>query len=359
MKIDQWPIVVYPVMRIGHRSETTVRPRLVLSTSAIPARTIRLRATDQVGMRARLDVPHSLDCLAAAQGGVFTRPQVLRYGGTQPLINRMLRTRSWIRIAQGVYTAEPGVSFDALCHAGLLLAGPGSIIGGLASGHLYGVVPPPPRITVWGDRSRTLGPWQFRRSGLLDGVGSPLRLRAEDALLDSCGESPPGEVLDLLIRGLRRQVSTPARLRERAEERGSLRHRRLVLSLLPDIEKGVESTLEHQFLHRVQRAHLLPEGERQVSLSSGTRSDVLIHDYGVVIELDGRRGHEGDDKWRDYERDNRHLVQGLATLRFGWHDVVLRPCRVAAMVADVIAQHGWPGVRGGGGLRRCGSRCTA
>lgn len=309
-------------------------------------------------MKARTAVPSSLDSVASTQGGVFSRPQVFEFGGTQSLINRMLRTHSWIRIAQGIYTAAPSVSFEALCHGGLLLAGPGSVIGGLAAGHLHGVVPAPSRITVWGERSRTFGPWRFRRSDA-EGVGSPRRLRAEDAILDACAESLPRGVLDVLILGLRHQLTTPARLRERAEELGSLRNRRLILNLLPDLAKGVESTLEHHFLHQVQRAHLLPEGTRQQSVSAGTRSDVLLEEYQLLIELDGRRGHEGDDKWRDYERDNRHLLQGLATMRFGWHDVVLQACQVAGMIADVIRQRGWPGVRGGGELRRCGARCSA
>jgi len=77
-----------------------------------------------------------------------------------------------------------------------------------------------------------------------------------------------------------------------------------------------------------------------------------------LYELDGRIGHEGEAKWRDAERDNRHAVLGLTTLRFGWHDVVLRPCQVARMIGQVLAGRGWPGVAGSGLPRRCGPRCT-
>ncbi|NHB84116.1 DUF559 domain-containing protein [Tessaracoccus sp. HDW20] len=87
----------------------------------------------------------------------------------------------------------------------------------------------------------------------------------------------------------------------------------------------MQSTLESHFLHQVLRSHQLPEGVRQISLSKGTRSDVVLEEYRVVVELDGRRGHEGEAKWRDAYRDNRHLLSGYVTLRFGWHDVVLTP----------------------------------
>lgn len=44
-------------------------------------------------------------------------------------------------------------------------------------------------------------------------------------------------------------------------------------------------------------------------------------DYGLLIELDGRIGHTGDGRFRDMRRDNAAATDGLATLRYGWHDV--------------------------------------
>lgn len=307
-------------------------------------------------MRHTKAIPQALEAIASAQGGAFTRPQVLDSGGTQAMIRRLLRSGQWIRVAQGIYTASPTVTFEALCHAGLLLAAPDAVVGGLAAGHLHGVCPPPSRLTIWGHDSRASGPWRFRR-GRREGVGSPPRLRIDDAVLDSCAESREADVLELLATALRSQLTTPARLRERAVELTTLKRRSMILDLLPSLEDGVQSTLESHFVHQVQRAHRLPEGTRQVSVSPGTRSDVILDEYQLVIELDGRRGHEGLEKWRDYERDNEHLRRGMSTLRFGWHDVVLRSCQVAAMIAEILVQRGWLGV--GGRVRRCGPRCAA
>jgi hypothetical protein len=40
-------------------------------------------------------------------------------------------------------------------------------------------------------------------------------------------------------------------------------------------------------------------------------------------------------------RDNRFLLEGLATLRYGWFDVVDHPCLVAAQVGQVLLAQGW------------------
>jgi len=308
-------------------------------------------------MKPTSTVPETLVAASAAQAGAFSRQQVLASGATQTLLDRQLRSGNWIRLGQGVYTDSPPVSFEMLCWAGVLRGGDGAAVGGLAAGHLLGICQAPVRITIWGDRYRTSGPWDFRR-GPRPCVDELPRLRTDDAILDACSEVPAGEVLGLLTTALRRRITHPWRLRECALTMANLRHRALVLQLLPELEAGVESTLESHFLHRVQRAHLLPEGVRQVSVSAGTRSDVLDEVHRVLYELDGRIGHEGEAKWRDAERDNRHAVLGLTTLRFGWHDVVLRPCQVARMIGQVLAGRGWPGVAGSGLPRRCGPGCT-
>lgn len=72
--------------------------------------------------------------------------------------------------------------------------------------------------------------------------------------------------------------------------------------------------------------------------------------YHLVVELDGQLGHTGTDAWRDWRRDNRHLLDGLVTLRFGWFDVLNAPCEVALAVVTVLRRNGWPG-----SLRRCGN----
>ncbi len=315
------------------------------------------QTADRTGMHTKTLIPTDLSEIVRAQHWVVSRPQVLAAGCSQTMLSRLLRNGDWTRLGQGVYATRPP-DFQSVCWGGILLADGPAAIGGLAAAHLRGVGEEPTRILVWGERSRTQGPWMFRRghrpaSGALPMVGP------EDAVLEACAEVSPRRVLEFLTAALVKGVTTPQRLRDRAVDLSCLKHRKLILNLLPDLADGIQSTLESHFLHQVVRPHHLPEGLRQISLSKGTRSDVVLEEYGVVVELDGRRGHEGDARWRDAQRDNRHLLRGYVTLRFGWHDVVLSPCSVASILAEVLRQRGWKGVRGEGIGRRCSARCTA
>ncbi len=120
--------------------------------------------------------------------------------------------------------------------------------------------------------------------------------------------------------------------------------------MLEDVGDGAESPLEVRYLRDVERAHALPVGHRQVSISTGTRSDVGYLNQFVLVELDGRLGHDGAAAWRDWSRDNKHALANHITLRYGWQDVVHRPCVVASQVADALIRGGWSGTP-----RRCRS----
>lgn len=120
------------------------------------------------------------------------------------------------------------------------------------------------------------------------------------------------------------------------------------MRLLDWLDGGVESPLELRFLRDVERRHGLPRGQRQQSLVERTRVDVHYDEYRLIAELDGQLGHRGRGEVRDAWRDAAHLVRGESTLRFGWWDVVQRPCTVAWLLGEVMAQRGWRGA-----LRRC------
>ena len=101
----------------------------------------------------------------------------------------------------------------------------------------------------------------------------------------------------------------------------------------------------------VRWQHGLPFGTRQACRLHGGAEylDVLIEEWRVHVELDERLGHDrGREIWRDMQRDNRSEVRGLRHLRYGWADMVDRPCEVAAEQAEVLRQQNWTGV-----LRLC------
>ncbi len=70
---------------------------------------------------------------------------------------------------------------------------------------------------------------------------------------------------------------------------------------------------------------------------------MLYEKYGLLVELDGRLGHEGMGRFRDMRRDNASTSDGLATLRYGKADVFGLPCEVAMEVAHNLVLRGWNG----------------
>jgi very-short-patch-repair endonuclease len=110
--------------------------------------------------------------------------------------------------------------------------------------------------------------------------------------------------------------------------------------------------LELRYLRDVERPHRLPAGRRQRGVA-GTWQDVWYEEFTTVVELDGRLGHaEAQGGWRDMARDNAAAVRSEVTLRYGWADVTTRPCEVAAQVAEVLRNRGWPRTP-----RKCGDSC--
>jgi hypothetical protein len=106
--------------------------------------------------------------------------------------------------------------------------------------------------------------------------------------------------------------------------------------------------LERGYLHRVERAHGLPAGDRQThSTATGKSSyqDVRYREQGVVVELDGRAFHDSPlDRDRDALRDLAELSRsGLVTTRVTYGLVYGDACRTATLIAELLRQRGWRG----------------
>jgi len=67
-------------------------------------------------------------------------------------------------------------------------------------------------------------------------------------------------------------------------------------------------------------------------------------EWGVVVEVDGRLGHESwTDRVRDGARDRQLSGQGRVTTRLFWPDVATRPCQSAKEIGDLLGSRGWTG----------------
>ncbi|MBB5788696.1 type IV toxin-antitoxin system AbiEi family antitoxin domain-containing protein [Jiangella mangrovi] len=308
-----------------------------------------------------------LDDLIADQHGIVSRAQALAAGFSADKIRWLVGSGRWTRIHAHTYATVTGpLTFHAQVWAALLRAGPGAVASHRTAAYLGGLCDDPgPVIHVTVPADRYVG-------GKIDGVrvhyahrlprtrhpaATPARTRIDETVLDLVNIAPdPGDAEGWVTAACQRRLTTPKRLTGALARRKKIRWRGMVEAMLADIADGAQSPLELRHLHRVERAHGLPTGQRQRRVA-GRRViwiDVDYDEYHVRVELDGRVGHTGEGRFRDHRRDNRATVDGRATLRYGHADVYGKPCTVAAEQARVLRARGWTGT-----LRSCGSRCPA
>jgi very-short-patch-repair endonuclease len=290
--------------------------------------------------------------LAAAQSGMLTVGQAAELGLGRHGIARLVRSGRWRRCGPSlVFVHDLDPPWPAHAWGGVLLAGPGARVGGLAAAHLHGLCDEPPdQILIMVPRHRQLAdrpPWLFRqeRAGTRSArsPGDPPRLTVEDTVLDL--STDPGAAIHWVTAAVQSGRTTPHRLREALAARDRIAHRRMLSNLLEEVRAGAQSPLEVRYLRDVERAHGLPRSRRQLHRGrAGARHDLGYREFGLIVELDGRLGHVGEGRFRDLRRDNAALVDGYSTLRYGWGDVTEDPCLVARQVAEVLARHGWPGL---------------
>jgi hypothetical protein len=97
----------------------------------------------------------------------------------------------------------------------------------------------------------------------------------------------------LVTKAVQARKTTPRRLLEAMNQRSRDRHRQLMAEIRGDVAAGAESPLEMKYLHDLERPHGLPRGNRQQRRHGlPYLSDVGYDEFRVLVELDGRVGHE-------------------------------------------------------------------
>jgi very-short-patch-repair endonuclease len=323
------------------------------------------------------------------QYGVISRGQALECGISADAIRVRLRNGRWQRLAAGVYATFSGEPPRlAFMWAAQLAAGPGAAISHQSAAELYQLGQRPIRaihVTVPPERQVRRGAGAVRRAPATSGAARsrtvqdvpplivhrsawiararhpvllPPRTRIEETVADltQCAATFD-EAFGWISQACGSRLCTAGQIRGALERRKKLRYRAELLGALGDVREGVRSPLEYRYVHRVERPHGLPAARRQAQVTLAGRRcylDNLYQDYLLVVELDGAAAHPVAERWRDIRRDNCLEVLGLRSLRYGWSDVTGRSCGVAAEVADVLAQRGWPGP-----VRRCSPGCLA
>ena len=155
------------------------------------------------------------------------------------------------------------------------------------------------------------------------------------------------DVCGWVTRAIARELTDETRLHAAMTKRERLRWRADLHEVLEAAVTGDHSVLEFRYHRDVERAHGLPEPDRQVPFTAKDgrrgRRDRVYSEYGVVVELDGRLAHPEENRWKDKARDNAAAVARQQSLRYDWAAVTKRPCATAAEVGEVLRNHGWRG----------------
>lgn len=303
--------------------------------------------------------------LLTRQRGVIATWQAPAAGISGVEMLDLMHAGRWRRLHYGVYAAFTGQPpREAILWAAALRVGPQSILSHETAAELDGLVDRRSRlihVTVPELRHRQpIAGLVVHRSSLaiafrqIDGL--PPRAMPEETVLDLAQAATSfDDVIALLARASQRHLVTPYQLSDTMQLRGRLRWRAEIAHALGDVAAGVHSPLEYRYVRDVERAHGLPEANRQARASHNGHDifrDALYRRYRLIVELDGRANHPDEQRWSDQRRDNAAAVEGVITLRYGWADVTERACETAREVGTALAGRGWRG-----SLRRCGPAC--
>lgn len=298
---------------------------------------------------------------------MFSRAQAVAHGIDDDVLTRRCRNRQIQRVHQGVYADFTGpLPWASRVWAAWLACGPAAALTADTALRWYGLS------GDWRDAPIHLAIPQHRRierrSGIritrhqsfstwvMEGREPPL-VRLEVAVLTAAGRRADADRrMALVLDACRQRRTAPGRLLAELTGMPRLPGRGLLLRILSDAASGVQSFLEHTYLTRVERAHGLPTGTRQVRAvvgESASYRDIEYEPYEQLVELDGRAGHaDAASTWRDMHRDNAATLQGKSTLRFGYQ-LVTDPCGTARQVGMALAARGWTGA-----LTPCSPTCS-
>jgi hypothetical protein len=319
-----------------------------------------------------VDRPCAWRDLLDLQHGVVARWQVAPPGRRFRSIERELRDDRWQTLYRGVYASFTGPpSRTALLWAAVLRAGPGAALSHHTAAELDKLTDQPAgviHVTVSSARRVNISQERGSRSPRIvvhysarieearHPSRTPPRTRTEETTVDLTQTAPCAtEAVSWVIQACSRRLTTPELLRSVMVARPRLRWRAALTAVTADAAAGIHSMLEARYVKGVERPHGLPCATRQAPSRVGARTrylDNLYRECGVAVELDGQAAHPPEARWRDIRRDNASAAAGIVTLRYGWADVTMDPCRVAAEIGHALRQRGWSGHP-----RPCGPNC--
>lgn len=276
----------------------------------------------------------SFDRLVERQFGVARRSQLTRLGLSPHAIDAQLDARRWRALSPLVVVMHNGpLRQIEQWSAGVLAAeGPAALAGRTAAqaAGLSGWEVAPVHIVVARGakvipvRDVGLKVHESRRFTEADihPTRTPAQVRPERAVVDAAvWSAAPRTACGILAAAVQQRITTAARLRDTLEQAGQVRHRRLLLAVLSDIEGGAQAVSELDFL-RFCRRHRLPRPTLQVRVDARGRRRYLDATFRrrdgrlLGVEIDGAIHLVVSTYWTDMSRLNDLVIDGRRILRF-------------------------------------------
>jgi len=276
--------------------------------------------------------------VARSQGGVFTRAQAQQCGYSQQRIRTELGNGRWLVVVPGVYRlAGAPTTWTSRVWAGLLAAGPGSVLAGRAAGRMHRIdgVPGYVQIEVAVPANRRprrstsarVAAVPLDRADVTRRAGIPI-LSSSRTVVDLARTEPLDVGLRIVGDALRTGVVNPARLADRLEagrgRKGVARARRAVQLADP----ALESVLEGELFELLHAAGLVVVPQFEV-VRFGlfiARLDFAIEELQLGFEADGYGSHSTRPAFeRDRERNALLQLAGWTTVSFTATQIRQRP----------------------------------
>jgi len=293
----------------------------------------------------------AIKAILARQYQVITRSQALSCGLSESaLVHRLRAGGPWQRLLPGVFLAVSGTpTSDQRDLAGLLYAGPGSLLTGAAALRLWGVrAPATSLIDVLVPTSKQRKSAGFVRIHLTTRMPEQILAagpRRFAPLPRAVGDTARGlgrlsDVRALVAAVVQQAKCTPAELAAELKQ-GPVQGSALMRIAIGDVYAGTRSSPEAD-LHDLLRRAKLPMPEFNPELYVGEEflasPDAWWRRAGVAAEVDSHEYHlSPEDHERTLARDARMKAAGINVLHFTPRQIRAQPAQVIAAIKSALA----------------------
>ncbi len=276
------------------------------------------------------DNRRKLGAVAGRQWGVASLGQLQRRGIADAVVRRWIASQRLYPLWRGVLSTVPPslLSIEGRHAAAILAGGRDACLCADSAGWWVSLIkqrPPEIHVAVRSDLTPVEG-IRWHRLSLTDGErvkhsGMPITA-LERIPLDLAKDMSLWDLKGVLAELEFHHDIRPDRLTLRRGYPGAAKLRRAIGEHTPELAH-TRSELERAFINFLDtRGFALPVFNAGVSR---TTVDAIYEAEGVVIELDGARGHAGDRRiLRDHRRDLHRRADGLLPIRYHYTQLVTR-----------------------------------